>query len=93
MQSLTPFFFSLSNILPLFIYCHLPATNLLPDLTMGNSEVTPITDISFLHHSQQCLEWLHYLLRPEAVNCGSHTHMAYASWAAKAKGSWEKSSS
>lgn len=86
-------FFCLSHTLPLFIYCHLPATNLLPASAMGNSEVTLITDVSFLHHSQQCLEWLQYLLRPEAVNCRSHTHMAYASWTAEAKGSWESSSS
>lgn len=45
---------------------------------MGNREVTLITDISFLHHSEQCLELLHYLLRPGALNCGSHTHMAHA---------------
>lgn len=81
------------DMLPLFIYCHLPATDLLPDLAMGNSEVTLITDISFLPYSQQCLEWLHYLLRPEAVNCRSHTHMAYASWVTKAKGSLESGSS
>lgn len=85
-------FFCLSDMPPLFIYCHLPATDLLPDSAMGNSEVILITDISFLHHSQQCLEWLQYLLRPEAVNCRSHTHMAYGSWATKAKGSWESSS-
>ena len=90
---LKPSLFSSVKLLPLFIYCHLSATHLLPDSTMGNSEVTLITDISFLHHSQQCLEWLQYLLRPKAVNCWSHTHMAYASWATKAKGSWESSSS
>lgn len=39
------------EMLPLFIYCHLPATDLLPASAMGNSEVTLIKDISFLHHS------------------------------------------
>lgn len=38
-----------------------------------------IADTSFLRRSQPCLEWLQYLHRPEAVNCGSHTHMACAS--------------
>lgn len=45
---------------------------------MGNNDVTLITDISFLHHSEQCLELLHYLLRPGALNSRSHTHMAHA---------------
>lgn len=49
-------FLCLNDMLPLFIYSHLPAADLLPDSAMGNSEVTLITDISFLHHSQQCLE-------------------------------------
>lgn len=79
----------LKDMVPLFISSHLPAADLLPDSAMGNSEVTLITDISFLHHSQQCLEWWQYLLRPEAVDCRSHTHMACASWATKVKGSWE----
>lgn len=81
------------DLLPLFIYCHLPAADLLPDSAMGNSEVILITDISFLHHSQQCQEWQCYLLRPAAVNCRSHTHTIYASWVTKAKRSLESSSS
>lgn len=78
---------------PLLIYSHLPAADLLPGSAMGNSEVTLITDTSFLHYSQRCLEWRQYLLKPEAVKSRSHTHMAYASKATKVKGSWESSSS
>lgn len=62
---------------------HQLQTDLLPRFALGSSEVTPIADTSFLRCSQPCLEWLQYLHRLKAVNCGSHTHMACASRAAK----------
>lgn len=85
--------FGLNDMLLLFNYGRLSAPGSLPAWTTGSDEVTLITDISFLRHSQRCLEWLQYLLRPEAVKCRSHTHMVHASKVAKAKGSWESMSS